>query len=235
VGGYEDAAGIRGALEGVSVLLLVSAHEAPDRVEQHRTAVDAAVSAGAERLVYLSFLGAAPDATFTFARDHFHTEELIRGSGLGFAFSRQSLYLDFVPLMVQDGVIRGPAGEGRVAPVARDDVADAIVALLLEPDRAGQAYELTGPRAYSMAELAAELSRASGRKIAYEPETPAEARASRAASGAPEWAVEGWVTSYAAIAAGELDKVTQDVLRLTGHEAESARDHFARHFGETEA
>ena len=96
-GGYGDREGMRRAFRGLSTLFLASAHEAPDRVEQHRAAVDAAVEAGVGRIVYLSFLGAAPDSTFTFARDHFHTEEHIRATGIPFTFSRQSIYLDFLP------------------------------------------------------------------------------------------------------------------------------------------
>ena len=124
-GGYGDPAGMRRAFDGVWTLFLCSAHEAQDRVEQHRSAVDAAIAAGVARIVYLSFVGAARDATFTFARDHFLTEEHIRSSGIDFTFSRQNLYMDLLPLIAgSDDVIRGPAGKGRVAPVLRDDVAD---------------------------------------------------------------------------------------------------------------
>jgi uncharacterized protein YbjT (DUF2867 family) len=225
-GGYADADGMRRGCEGVDTLFLASASEAPDRVDQHRTAVDAAVAAGVERIVYLSFLAAAPDATFTFARDHFHTEQHIRRSAIDFTFSRQSIYLDFVPGMVgPDRVIRGPAGNGRFAPVLRDDVADAIVAMLTEGGHAGATYELTGPQALTMAEVAAALARATGEEIAYTEETLDEARASRAPSGAPEWEIEGWVTTYLAIATGELDVVTDHVRRLTGHEPTSVADY----------
>ncbi len=78
---YNDAAAMRSALSGVQTLFLVSAKEAFRRVQEHATAVDAALAAGVERIVYLSFLAAAPDATFTFARDHFHTEEHVRSTG----------------------------------------------------------------------------------------------------------------------------------------------------------
>ena len=80
--GYDDADGLRRALEGAGTLFMVSASEDPDRVRLHTTVVQAAVDAGVERIVYTSFFGAAPDCTFTFGRDHWHTEELIRGSGL---------------------------------------------------------------------------------------------------------------------------------------------------------
>jgi NAD(P)H dehydrogenase (quinone) len=215
---YGDGGAMRAALTGASVVLLVSASESADRVAQHLTAVDAAVEAGVERIVYVSFLGAAPDATFTLARHHFQTEERIRSHGVPFTFLRDSLYLDVLPYFVgADGAIRGPAGEGRLAPVARDDIADVAVAVLLDDAHAGQTYDLTGPTAVTMHEVAAELSRASGRTITYQPETLAEAYASRAHYGAPDWEVEGWVTSYAAVAAGELDEVTDAVARLAGH------------------
>ncbi len=223
-GGYGDAEGMRQAFAGITTLFLASAHEAPDRVEQHTTAVDVAIAAGVERIVYLSFLGAAPDATFTFARDHFHTEQHIRRSGLAFTFSRQSLYLDFLPTMVgADGVIRGPAGDGRLAPVLRDDVAESLGAMLTEPGHTGQAYELTGPHSLTLTEMAAQISERSGQTVTYEPETLDEARASRAHLAAPAWELEGWVTSYAAVASGELDVVTDHVHRLTGHEPKGVR------------
>src|SRR5213080_1228271 len=68
--GYGDGAAARRALAGVDTLFMVSGAESADRVDQHRTFVDAAASAGVRRIVYLSFYGAAPDATFTLARDH---------------------------------------------------------------------------------------------------------------------------------------------------------------------
>ena len=75
---------MRAALAGVSTLLLIPAEESADRVAQHRAAVDAAVAAGVERIVYLSFVGAAVDATFTLARDHWATEQHVRGAGVAF-------------------------------------------------------------------------------------------------------------------------------------------------------
>ncbi|HTE71361.1 MAG TPA: SDR family oxidoreductase [Actinomycetes bacterium] len=218
--GYDDADGLRRALEGAGTLFMVSASEDPDRVRLHTTVVQAAVDAGVGRVVYTSFYGAGPECTFTFGRDHWHTEELIRGSGLRHTFLRDNLYLDFVPLVVgADGVIRGPAGDGRVAAVARDDIADAAVAVLLDDggDHDGRAYDMTGPEALTMAEVAAELSRATGRSVAYQAETLEEAYASRASYGAPDWQVAGWVTTYVAIANGDLEAVSGDVAALTGH------------------
>jgi uncharacterized protein YbjT (DUF2867 family) len=228
--GYDDGDSMRRAFDGVATLFLVSAGEHPDRVSLHRAAVDAAAAAGVERLVYTSFIGAAPDATFTFARDHFHTEEHIRAAGLGHTFLRDSMYLDYVPFFASaDGVIRGPAGDGRVGAVARDDVAEAAVAALLDPQHEGRTYEVTGREAYTLAEAAEILAHVSGREVVYVEETLEEARTSRAPSGAPDWEIEGWVTSYAAIADGTLDVVTDSVLRLAGHEPLTLLEFLAAH------
>lgn len=229
---YDDAVAMRSALSGVSTLFLVSAKEAFRRVEQHTTAVDAAVAAGVERIIYLSFLAAAPDATFTFARDHFHTEEHVRATGIAHTFLRPSLYADLVPHWCgADGTIRGPAGDGRVAWVARDDLAAAATAVLTSRngEHDGRTYDVTGPAAITLSETAEVLSIVAGRRIRYEQETLEEARASRAESGAPGWEIEGWVTSYAAIATGEMDVVSTAVRDLSGQSPLSLPGYLRRH------
>lgn len=219
---YGDGEAMRRALDGARTLFLVSAHEARDRVRVHTSAVDAAVAAGIERIVYVSFLGAAPDATFTYARDHWHTEQYIRGTGLAYTFLRDSFYLAELPAMAgADGVIRGPAGEGRVAAVAHEDIADVAAAVLLGDGHDGATYDVTGPVALSLAEVAAELSRVTGRTVTYVAETREEAYASRAHYGVEDWEVTGWVSSYEAIAAGEMATVSDAVPRLTGHPAKT--------------
>src|SRR4051812_14306553 len=223
---YDDADAVRNALTGVSTVLMVSGAEHPDRVGQHRTFIDAAVDAGVEHLVYVSFLGAAPDSTFTLARDHWSTEQHVRARGLAATFLRDSLYADFFPMMTgEDGVIRGPAGDGRVAAVAQDDVADAAVAVLRDPaGHAGASYDLTGPEALSMEEVAQTVTAVTGRPVRYLPETLEEAYASRAGYGVPDWQVDAWVSTYTAIAAGELATVSSAVPDLTGHPARSLAD-----------
>jgi uncharacterized protein YbjT (DUF2867 family) len=221
---FADRDAVRRALDGVPVVLMVSASESPDRVEQHRAFVDAAAAAGAGHLVYVSFAGAAPDATFTHARDHWHTERHIRAAGLPFTFLRDNLYADFLPdLAGTDGVIRGPAGDGRVAAVAQDDIAEAATAVLTDPGaHTGRTYDLTGPEALTLHEIAALLG------VTYAPQTVAEAYRSRASYGAPGWLVDAWVSTYTAIAAGELADVSDAVPRLTGHRAMSVAELLAR-------
>jgi NAD(P)H dehydrogenase (quinone) len=218
---YGDPASVRAALAGADTVLMVSASESPDRVDRHRAFAGAAAAAGVGHLVYTSFVGAAPDSTFTLARDHWATEEHIKELSLSYTFLRDNLYADFLPFMVgDDGVIRGPGGDGRAALVAQDDIADAAVAVLLDPAaHTGRTYDLTGPEAISFTEAARMITELTGRRVHYHSETIDEAYASRAVYQAPDWQVDAWVSTYTAVAAGELAAVSPDVPALTGHPA----------------
>lgn len=217
---YSDAASARAALEGVETLFMVSGSESADRVEQHRTFIDAAVAAGVQHIIYTSFVGAGADSTFTLGRDHGATEDHIRASGMRWTFLRDSFYSDFMELMVgDDGVIRGPAGEGRCAIVARADVARCAAAILADPSaHVNQTYDITGPEALTLAEVADTISRVRGRSVSFHDETIEEAYASRAHYGAPDWQVDAWVSTYTAIASGALAHVSNDVRVITGSE-----------------
>jgi uncharacterized protein YbjT (DUF2867 family) len=219
---YADRDAAVAALEGVDVLFMVSAAEARDRRDQHRTFIGAAADAGVGHVVYTSFAGAAPDATFTLGRDHHDAEQAIRESGMTFTFLRDNFYADVLPWFADEsGVIRGPAGDGRVAAVARRDVADVATVVLREPAaHADATYVLTGPEALTLAEVAERMSVVLGRDLRYEQESVAEAYESRrAAYDAEDWQLDAWVSTYTAIADGSCATVTDDVSRLTGHSA----------------
>jgi uncharacterized protein YbjT (DUF2867 family) len=229
---YRDGPAMQKALDGIETLLLVSAKESVDRLDEHLTAVEAARAAGVQRVVYTSFLGAGPDCTFTLARQHWATEEAIRASGMAFTFLRDSLYADFVPHMVDgdDRVIRGPADDGRASAVARDDVASVAETVLLSGGaHDGISYDITGPEALSLQEIADILGELTGKPIGYEVETVEEAYRSREKYDAPDWEVEGWVSTYTAIAAGELAIVSGDVEAVTGHPPTGLRDLMTAH------
>ena len=221
VAGYGDRRAATAALAGIDVLLMVSASESADRLAQHRTFIDAAAAAGVRHVVYTSFLGAAEDAAFTLARTHWATEEHLRASGMGFTFLRDSFYADFLPDLAVEGVIAGPAGTGRVGAVARADVARSAAAVIRDllagrREHAAAVYELTGPEALTLAEAAAIITETTGRSTVYRDQTLEEAYASRSVYDAPEWEIDAWVSTYTAIASGSLDRVTDDVERLTG-------------------
>lgn len=208
------------ALRGVDALLFVSASESRDRRDVHRSVVAAAAEAGVGHLVYTSFCGAAADASFTLGRDHHDTEQAIRESGLVHTVLRDNFYIDVLPFFADEaGVVRGPAGTGRVAAVARADVAAVAAAVLRDPgEHAGATYDLNGPEALTMAEVAARAGRVLGRDLRFEDETVEEAYASRRAGwpDAEDWQLDAWVSTYTAIADGSCDLVTDHVERITG-------------------
>jgi NAD(P)H dehydrogenase (quinone) len=218
---YGDSAAVRTALTGAQTVFMVSAAETPDRVQQHLTFIDAAVDAGVERIVYVSFFSASPTATFTLARDHWANEQHLRSVGVAHTIVRDNIYADFTPHFIgTDGSIRGPAGDGRVAVVAQADIAEVVVAVLTSDGAFdGRTLNLTGPEALTMHEIAAILSDHLGRTVTYIPETIEEAYASRAVYGAPPWQVDAWVSTHTAIAAGELSTVSEDIPEVTGHPA----------------
>ncbi|TFV76986.1 SDR family oxidoreductase [Blastococcus sp. CT_GayMR20] len=235
-GGYRDPAALRAALDGVQTLYLVSAGEAEDRVQQHLDAVRAAADAGVQRIVYTSFVGAdRADPTFTLVRHHGATEEAIRATGVRHTFLRHNMYADFVPFFAtlegDRAVIAAPAGTGQTGFVSRDDLADVAAAVLLDDSTAldGQGLEVTGPEALSLADAAELLGELTGRATEYRDQTVEEAWATRRPSGHPDWEIEGWVTSYLAIAAGELATVTDVVPTLTGHPARTVAEHLRAH------
>jgi len=226
---YEDGPAMQAALHGIQTLFLVSGTGA-DRLRQHYSAIDAAVEAGVERIVYTSFLSAAPQSTFTHAREHYLTEQHIRASGMHYTFLRPGFYLDSVPHWFSaEGVIQGPAGNGTIAWVSRDDLADVAVAVLTTEEHDGASYDITGARAFTLAEAAKELSRITGRTATYRPETLAEARASRAKYNPSEWDLEAWISTYVAIATGEMSVVSHSVQALTGHAPQPFADYLQKH------
>jgi uncharacterized protein YbjT (DUF2867 family) len=217
---YGDQSAAVKALEGTAVLFMVSGAESADRLEQHRTFVDAAADAGVRHIVYTSFFGAAADCVFTLGRDHFATEQHIRASGMAFTFLRDNFYMDVLPYFVgEDGLLRGPAGDGRVAAVARADVARVAVTVLVDPGRhRGATYHLTGPEALTLTEVTRTLSETTGRPARFHNETVEEAYESRRRWPADDWQYDAWVSTYLSIARGEVGEVTGDVAAVTGKE-----------------
>lgn len=224
---YGDAFAARKALQGVDRVLMVSATESPERLAQHQSFIDAASDAGVTHLTYISFYGAAPDATFTFARDHWSTEQYLRTSGLNYTILRNNIYSDILTYLAgEDGVIRGPAGQGRLAPVTQNDIADAAVTVLTQPSAHNRyTYDLTGPQALTLDEIASTLCSVTGRTVSYHQETVEEAYASRASHGTPAWQLDAWVSTYTAIANGEMNGISDHIPQLTGRPATTLKQH----------
>ncbi len=223
---YANTPEVVEALKGIDVLLMVSARENPERVEEHTSFLDAAKLAGVQHIVYTSFYGADEKATFTLSRDHAQTEAYIKKLGFTYTFLRDNFYLDFfIDIALENGEIRGPAGRGRVPAVARKDTSRVAAEILLNPKEwENQTLNLTGPEDLSMEEIVALLSKESGKTITYVDESVEEAYESRKKWPAQTWEYDAWVSTYTAIKAGEQAGVSTDVEMVLGRPAMSLID-----------
>ena len=211
------------ALKGIDTLLMVSASESPNRLQQHFDFIDAAASAGVKHIIYTSFYNANAEADFTLARDHAKTESYIKEKGFVYTFLRDNFYLDFfLDLCLENGEIRGPAGDGKVSAVARQDVSEVAAAILADPHQwENQTLNMTGPEDLSMTDIVQFVGKERGQTIPYINETIEEAYQSRKAWPAQAWEYDAWVSTYTAIKEGEQAGVSSDIERVLGRPATS--------------
>lgn len=168
---YDAPQTLAPALAGVDTLMLVSGSEIGKRAAQHRNIIDAARTAGVRRIVYTSLLHADTSPLTDLAAEHVETEAMLKASGLVTTILRNGWYTEnymaSVSPAVANGAFYGAAGEGRIASAARADYARAAVAVLTGAGHDGATYELAGSPAYTLADLAAEISRQTGKDIPY--------------------------------------------------------------------
>ena len=228
---YGDPDSVAAALNEGDRVFMVSLHEGPERrVPLHRSFVEAASARGVAQIVYLSFVHAGPDAIFLHARSHGATEEMLRQSGVPWTSIRNSMYADDIPGWFDaEGVAREPVGDSRISFSYRPELAEAIAVVLTEPGYENRVYDITGPEAVTVGELAAAASEVAGAEYRYEPATREEWEAKWRARGQDGWALEGGLTSFDAQVAGQLDVVTDDFRRLAGRDPLAVRDVIARH------
>lgn len=223
---YDNSEITVNSLKGIEVLFMVSARESQNRVAEHKALIDAAKKAGVKHIIYLSFFNAKANSTFTYARDHAATEQYIKDNGFKYTFIRDNFYMDFfVELCEEYGEIKGPAGNGKVSAVVREDVAEVILAILKNPTAfENETLDMTGPQSLSMQEIAAIMTEKLGRQINFVDETLEEAYESRKKWPAESWEYDGWVSTYTAIKNDELSAVSGDIERVLGRPATSLQE-----------
>ena len=208
------------ALQGTEKLLLISASEVGRRVAQHRAVIDAANRQRVGQIIYTSILR-ADTSPLPLAAEHKETEALIRASGLPAVILRNGWYTENytagIPAALQHGAVFGCAGEGRISSAARADYAEAAAAVLAGDGQAGRVYELAGDTSYTLAELAEEISRQSGKKIAYRNLPEAEYRAALMGAGMPDWVAALLSESDTGASKGGLFDDGRQLSRLIGH------------------
>lgn len=218
---YDKPETLADAFKGVDRLLLVSGSEVGARVPQHTNAVEAAVAAGVSFIAYTS-APYADDTDLPLAPEHAATEEVIRASGLPFSFLRNSWYVenytDHLTSTLQHGAILGSAGDGKVSAAPRADFAAAAAAVLAGEGHDNTVYELGGDQAFTLTELAAEVSRQSGKDVSYRDLPPAEYTRALVGAGLPEGYAQVLAGCDVSLREGRLLVETGDLSRLIGRQ-----------------
>jgi len=148
-GDYSDVASLSHAFTGVSSAFIVSGYAEPsERAKLHRNAFQAAQRAGARYLIYLSTLGASPDSRFPMSRDHYESEQFLKATGVPHAILQDSFYSELaVQMFNEEGLMKGPGGQGKVSWVGREEIAEAAAKLLASDKPLPGTFPMTGPSA----------------------------------------------------------------------------------------
>ncbi|WP_020380224.1 NmrA family NAD(P)-binding protein [Nocardiopsis potens] len=230
VADLNDPEAVADALKGVDAAFLNSPSAADAAALQIRFA-DLARDAGVDRLVLLSQYAARADSPVRFLRWHAEVEAHVRRLGLDHTVLRPNLYmqalLGFSGTIAQ-GWFTAPIGGAAVSAVDTRDIAEAAAAVLAGAGHTGRTYTLTGPRAVTHDQIAAALSAATGREVAFR-DAPAERFTAALAGVLPQWQLDGLVEDYAHYARGEAAEVHTAVADLTGRPARDIAD-FARDY-----
>lgn len=217
---YDKPETLDAALEGIDTLLLISASEVGKRAAQHQHVIEAAKKAGVKWIVYTSLLH-ADNSSLSLAGEHVATEAALKEAGIPFTVLRNGWYSEnytgSIPGALKGGAFLGSATDGKLSLASRKDYAEATVAVLTTEGQQGKVYELAGDEAYTLSDLAAEISRQTGKHIPYK-NLPEAAYASILTNfGLPEGlaqAIAGWDVSASK---GSLFDDSRQLSKLIGH------------------
>jgi NAD(P)H dehydrogenase (quinone) len=238
-GDFADPATLGSAFAGGERMLLVSATDLEQRVEQHRAAIAAARAAGIAHVVYTSGLSPEPPNPAVVAPSHFATERALATSGMAWTVLRNSLYAEYqapeAERANETGVLVHNRGDGRVAYVSREDCAAAAAAVLAAHGHSSATYDVTGPESFSVLELCALYAELGGRKVAAEPLDDAAFVADLVGGATNDDHLKygaALVASFGrSIREGYMASRTDAVARLTGRPARTLRQVLEAHAG----
>jgi NAD(P)H dehydrogenase (quinone) len=218
-GDYAKPDTLASALTGATKLLMISSSEMGQRAPQHRNVVDAAKKANVGLLAYTSILR-AESSKMKLAAEHLETEQYIQASGLPFVFLRNGWYFEnhtaTLGSALAHGAILGAAASGRFASAARKDYADAAVAALLEKAPGNRIYELAGANPFTLTDLAAEVTKQSGKTVVYRDMPAAQYAEALVGFGLPAFVADVLADCDVCAANGELDGSSTEMRRLLG-------------------
>ncbi|MYM33247.1 NmrA family NAD(P)-binding protein [Duganella sp. FT94W] len=224
---YNDPASLDQAFEGASKVLLISSNDLGNRVPQHRNVIDAAARAGVSLLAYTSVLHADTSA-LGLAAEHRATEDAVRAAGVPYSLLRNGWYVEnytgALGGAIAHGALAGSAGEGRIAAAARADYAQAAAVVLTSAAPVEKIYELAGDVGFTLAELAAEVSRQTGKDIPYHNLPPQDYLGMLLQVGLPAPLAELVADADAQAAQGALSDDSKVLSKLIGRPTISLAD-----------
>jgi len=216
---YTDLAAFTAALTGVEKLLLISSSEVGQREPQHKNVINAAKAAGVKFIAYPSLLH-ADKSPLGLANEHVATEKALADSGIPFALLRNGWYtenyLASAPPAIEHGVFIGAAGDGKIAAATRADYAAAAAKVISEDGHAGKVYELAGDSPWTLSELAAELSKQSGKPVVYQNLSEADFAAALKSVGLPAGLADMLADSDTGASKGGLFDDSHTLSKLIG-------------------
>lgn len=207
------------ALKGIEKLILISGNELGQRATQHANVIEAAKKAGVKGVIYTSLLH-ADTSTLSLAPEHFATEKKLMASGLSYTILRNGWYTEnytgSVAGAVAAGAFIGSAGEGKISSAARADFAEAIAEVVTSEGHQGKIYELAGDEPYTLADLAAEISKLSGKAIPYNNLPEIEYAKILKSFGVPEVYADAIASWDVAASKGDLLNESHQLSKLIG-------------------
>jgi len=216
---YTDEAAFTAALQGVDKLLLISSSEVGQRTPQHRNVIHAAKAAGVKFIAYTSLLH-ADKSPLGLHVEHVETEKMLADSGIPYALLRNGWYtenyLASAPPALEHGVFIGAAGDGKIASATRADYAEAAARVIAEEGHAGKVYELAGDEAWTLSELAAALSKQSGKNVVNQNLSEADFAAALKSVGLPAGLADMLADSDVGAAKGGLFDDSRTLSALIG-------------------
>ncbi|HEY4211260.1 MAG TPA: SDR family oxidoreductase [Steroidobacteraceae bacterium] len=244
-GDFDNKESLGTAFAGGRKMLLISTLDVGERRRrQHRAAIEAAVGAGVEHIVYTSSAGMHPRSPAFVIADHFDTEEALRKTGVAFTFMRDSQYAEVVatmiaPLAIATGQWFSSAADGTMAFVSKQDCVASAATVLTTPGHEGAVYEITGPELLSFRDAARIAAEVTGRPVEFVSVTHDQMQARFDAAGIPRrytegmfneatgpWASEEMMSYERAIREGYFAICSRHVQLITGKPAMSLRDVF---------
>lgn len=216
---YSKPETLASSLKEVDTLLLISGSEIGQREIQHKNVINAAKDAGVKTVVYTSLLHAA-ESEMALAPEHAATEIALSESGLSYTILRNGWYTEnyagSIPGAIQAGAFIGSAEDGKIASATREDFAEAAAVVLTEEGHTNKVYELAGDSAYTLTDLAAEVSKQTGKEIPYNNLTEEEYTKVLVSVGLPEGFAQILADSDAKAAKGALYSDDKTLSKLIG-------------------